>query len=417
MAGSRMLKLRLCDARIAAERLTNLLCRVGWLTNLFYLAALAYYLYVRIHYTLSGLGAKYEWYGIILLIVECFGATTILMYGMNLLWRPVHEKYPPDPEVPGKPLVSAAHLRCQASLMQSCALPTCNESRTQVWYLMRMPSHARSDMDMQEHTACMVANGRSEQHAGNCRSIAAHSRSDACVSCMQTALPYHIRVMVPCYKEDIDIVQKTIMAAASAELPRGCHRTLYLCDDGKDPEKRKWIESLGPDYVYVSGRSRPKGEMNGKSGNLNNACAQLYPAGVPIPGTELICVFDADQIAKKHFFLATVPLFDGGDDVAMVLSPQAFHNLNLHADIFNHSNIHFWEYMQVRWPPAAPAFAQPAAKCDGMVCMPQAHGPCCHIDRSHVPYHKSAPAHAHAKQSQQIWSIPALCVHVCPRSS
>ncbi len=38
-----------------------------------------------------------------------------------------------------------------------------------------------------------------------------------------------------------------------------------------------------------------------------------------------------------------VPLFDGGDDVGMVLSPQCFHNLNPHADIFNHSNVHFWE--------------------------------------------------------------------------
>ena len=77
--------------------------------NAFYLGALAFYLYVRIHYTLSGLGAKYEWYGIVLLVVECFGATTIAMYGINLLWRPVHEKYPPDPEQPGKPLVSHAH--------------------------------------------------------------------------------------------------------------------------------------------------------------------------------------------------------------------------------------------------------------------------------------------------------------------
>ena len=51
-------------------------------------------------------------------------------------------------------------------------------------------------------------------------------------------------------------------------------------------------------------------------------------------------------MAKKVFFLKTVPLLDGGDDVAMVLSPQCFHNMNLHVDIFNHSNIHFWEYMQ-----------------------------------------------------------------------
>ena len=32
--------------------------------------------------------------------------------------------------------------------------------------------------------------------------------------------------------------------------------------------------------------------------------------------------------------------------MGMVLSPQCFHNLNLHSDIFNHSNVHFWEYMQ-----------------------------------------------------------------------
>ena len=171
--------------------------------------------------------------------------------------------------------------------------------------------------------------------------------AEHCRILCQVALPYHIRVMVPCYKEDLDIVKATITAAAAADLPSGCSRTIYLCDDGKDPEKRRWIQSLGADFVYVSGRSRPKGEMNGKSGNLNNVCSQLYPPGVPIPGSELICIFDADQIAKKHFFLAMVPLFDGGDDVAMVLSPQAFHNLNLHTDIFNHSNIHFWEYMQV----------------------------------------------------------------------
>lgn len=141
---------------------------------------------------------------------------------------------------------------------------------------------------------------------------------------MQTALQYHIRVMIPCYKEDLEIVQNTVKAAAAAELPRGCSRTIYLCDDGKDVEKRKWIQSMGHDFVYVSGRQRPKGEMNGKSGNLNNACSQLYPPGVTIPGSELICIFDADQIAKKHFFLAMVPLFDGGDDVAMVLSPRPF---------------------------------------------------------------------------------------------
>ncbi len=42
-----------------------------------------------------------------------------------------------------------------------------------------------------------------------------------------------------------------------------------------------------------------------------------------------------------------VPLLDSGDDVGMVLSPQLFYNVNLKADIFNHANTHFWNYMQV----------------------------------------------------------------------
>jgi len=39
---------------------------------------------------------------------------------------------------------------------------------------------------------------------------------------------------------------------------------VYLCDDGRDPKKRKWVDALNdPSVVYVSGRQRPAGEMNG----------------------------------------------------------------------------------------------------------------------------------------------------------
>ena len=64
------------------------------------------------------------------------------------------------------------------------------------------------------------------------------------------------------------------------------------------------------------------------------------------PRTQPTRARGACQVASREFFLKTLPLFDSGDDIAMVLSPQCFHNLNLHSDIFNHSNVHFWEYMQ-----------------------------------------------------------------------
>ena len=133
----------------------------------------------------------------------------------------------------------------------------------------------------------------------------------------------HVHVLVPCYQEALTIVAETVWAAAEADLPPGATSTVWLLDDGKDASKKEWVASLAcPRIRYLSGRARPAGEMNGKSGNLNNVCRQLYPAGVAIPGSELVCVFDADQVATSEFFTRTLPLFDGGDDVAMVLSPQ-----------------------------------------------------------------------------------------------
>ena len=62
-------------------------------------------------------------------------------------------------------------------------------------------------------------------------------------------------------------------------------------------EKREWMKGRGQGYVYVSGRSRPKGETNGKSGNLNNVFGQIYPRELDIPGNEVLCIFDADQVS------------------------------------------------------------------------------------------------------------------------
>lgn len=81
-----------------------------------------------------------------------------------------------------------------------------------------------------------------------------------------------------------------------APLPAGCSRTVYLCDDGKNKQKRKWCLGRAPEVVYVSGRQRPKGEMNGKSANLNNCLRQIYPESAPVPANEIVCIFDADQV-------------------------------------------------------------------------------------------------------------------------
>ena len=65
--------------------------------------------------------------------------------------------------------------------------------------------------------------------------------------------------------------------------------------------------------------------MNGKSGNINNVCSQMYPPGTRVPGSELICVFDADQVASKEFFMKTIPMFDGGTSTLAVCQTLCGH--------------------------------------------------------------------------------------------
>ena len=72
----------------------------------------------------------------------------------------------------------------------------------------------------------------------------------------QVGAPYHARVLIPCYREPLHIIVKTINAAYDALLPHGCHRTVYVCDDGQDPKLRRFCRAMGPSVVYVSGRRR-----------------------------------------------------------------------------------------------------------------------------------------------------------------
>ena len=50
-------------------------------------------------------------YGIVLLVIECMGASTVLIYGLWLLYSPLQEDFVEDRDHPGKPKVSAP-FRC-----------------------------------------------------------------------------------------------------------------------------------------------------------------------------------------------------------------------------------------------------------------------------------------------------------------
>lgn len=52
--------------------------------------------------------ASHAGYGVFVLIVEIIGASTVMLYGVNLLWNPVIEKFEEDPMLPGRPKVRLA---------------------------------------------------------------------------------------------------------------------------------------------------------------------------------------------------------------------------------------------------------------------------------------------------------------------
>lgn len=82
----------------------------GCIVTFLYLCAFGFYLYVRIAKTLD-LGS-YVWYGAIVLAIEIAGATTTLVWCLNIVMDPVHEPLRMDTDNPGLTLVRGLTCCC-----------------------------------------------------------------------------------------------------------------------------------------------------------------------------------------------------------------------------------------------------------------------------------------------------------------
>ena len=113
---------------------------------------------------------------------------------------------------------------------------------------------------------------------------------------------------------------------------------IYLCDDAPPDHKEEYkgtklsVAALRQELVdklydthdipVIRVTRKKEKSANPKSDNLNNCLKQIYGEGQVPPESEVIAVFDADQAAHSHFFTATLPWMDSGDDVGLVQSPQ-----------------------------------------------------------------------------------------------
>jgi cellulose synthase (UDP-forming) len=121
--------------------------------------------------------------------------------------------------------------------------------------------------------------------------------------------PVSVDVFITVYGEDIDTIERTLVAAMNM---RGEHLT-WVLDDGRSDEVRDLVALHGARYI------RRLTSNGAKAGNVNHALS--------ITKGEYFAIFDADFVPKSDFLYETLPFFID-DDVAFVQTPQAYGNMN-----------------------------------------------------------------------------------------
>ena len=116
-----------------------------------------------------------------------------------------------------------------------------------------------------------------------------------------------VDVMIPIYREPLDILEQTLSAARAMRYPR---MQIHVLDDGHRDAVRDLARSHGARYL-------PGPQKHAKAGNLNQAFAATEG--------ELVAVFDTDHIPSASFLEDTVPWFsDPG--IGFVQTPHHFRN-------------------------------------------------------------------------------------------
>ena len=136
---------------------------------------------------------------------------------------------------------------------------------------------------------------------------------EADVGAASPLLSVPVDVFIVTYNEPYEILERTIVGAASIDHP---DLRVWVLDDGARPWVRELAEELGAHYVF-----RVKGK-HAKAGNVNNGLGKALATG---RRPEFVLLLDADFVAARHILKRTLPLF-GEADVGIVQTPQHFFN-------------------------------------------------------------------------------------------
>ena len=121
----------------------------------------------------------------------------------------------------------------------------------------------------------------------------------------------HVDVIIPTYNEPLSVVRYTALAAAAIDYPPEKFH-VYILDDGKREEFRKFAEEAGVGYVTRSDNK------HAKAGNINNAMKKLT--------SPFVAIFDCDHVPTRSFLQVTMGWFLRDAQLGMLQTPHHFYS-------------------------------------------------------------------------------------------
>ena len=120
-----------------------------------------------------------------------------------------------------------------------------------------------------------------------------------------------IDLLIPTLNEPLSLVKFTALAAMNIDWPAD-KLNVYLLDDGKREEFRKFAEDAGIGYM-----TRDTNE-HAKAGNINSALARL--------NSPYVAIFDCDHVPTRSFLQITLGWFLRDSKLGMLQTPHHFYS-------------------------------------------------------------------------------------------
>jgi len=120
-----------------------------------------------------------------------------------------------------------------------------------------------------------------------------------------------VDLLIPTYNEPLSVVRYTALAAMNIDWPAD-KLNVYILDDGKREEFRKFAEDAGIGYMTRDDNA------HAKAGNINRALERL--------DAPFVAIFDSDHVPTRSFLQVTLGWFLRDRNLGMLQTPHHFYS-------------------------------------------------------------------------------------------